>query len=157
MFTPMTPSETSASSGRPTITRSTPSTKITLLMNVKTFSRTIWAYVRPVAGGAVFPRPAARRDAASASVRPVDGVAATIASPSAAEPGAATTTGVVTAPRGEPAAASSDATAAAFGRSSDPAGPAGVAGVVGSLRGDAARTRGAYGRASSAGTAGGGA
>jgi len=43
MLTPMTPSETAASSGRPTMTRSTPSTKITLLMNVKTFSRTIWA------------------------------------------------------------------------------------------------------------------
>ena len=40
-----------------------------------------------MAGGAVFPRPAARRDAASASVRPVAGVAATIASAAASESG----------------------------------------------------------------------
>ena len=42
MLVAMTPIETRASMGRPTMTSITPSRKITLLMNVKTFSRRIW-------------------------------------------------------------------------------------------------------------------
>ena len=45
-----------------------------MLTNVKTFSRTMAAYVRVVGGGALLPSPRARRSAASASLRPVGGV-----------------------------------------------------------------------------------
>ena len=41
MFVEMTPSEMSASIGRPTMTSAMPRRNRTLLMNVKTFSRTI--------------------------------------------------------------------------------------------------------------------
>ncbi len=74
MLVLMTPSETKASKGRPTSTSARPSRKRTLLTKVKTFSRTMAEYVRVVGGGAELPSPWARRSAASASVRPVDGV-----------------------------------------------------------------------------------
>ena len=47
----MTASDTRASVGRPTSTSARPSTNRMLLTNVKTFSRTICAYVRVVGGG----------------------------------------------------------------------------------------------------------
>ena len=52
MLVLMTASETKASKGRPTMTSARPMRKRTLLTKVKTFSRTMAAYVRVVAGGA---------------------------------------------------------------------------------------------------------
>ena len=46
MLSEMTPSETTASPARPTKIKASARTKITILMKVKTFSRTICAYVR---------------------------------------------------------------------------------------------------------------
>ena len=72
----ITPSETSASTGRPTITSAMPRANRMLLTKVKTFSRTMSQYVRVVGGSAVFPRPAPRRRATSASSSPSAGVGA---------------------------------------------------------------------------------
>ena len=83
MFDEMTASETSASTGRPTSTSSDAQHEEDVVDEREDVLADDLAVGPGRGGGAVLPWPAARRDAASASVRPVAGVAATIASAAA--------------------------------------------------------------------------
>ena len=86
MLSEITPTETTASPARPTRIKATASTKMTMLMKVKTFSRTICAYVRPVAGGMLLPNPCARRSLTSGVDKPAIVTAAGVAEESVIHP-----------------------------------------------------------------------